>query len=140
MTIIAFGINHNTASVDLREKVAFTPDSLADAFASLKNIPDVSGSVVLSTCNRTEIYLEAVDSANSNFVYEWLANFHQIDEYDVKKQMTSRTTIRFFILLFMIFTNTLISYFTKMGLLVSFSNSTPSSDTACNTTFKLSSP
>lgn len=85
MTIIAFGINHNTASVDLREKVAFTPDSLADAFASLKNIPDVSGSVVLSTCNRTEIYLETDSSSDSSFIFTWLASFHQLDEYDIQK-------------------------------------------------------
>ena len=57
MTVIAIGINHNTAPVALREKVAFTPDSMTNAFASLQTVEPIASSVVLSTCNRTELYL-----------------------------------------------------------------------------------
>ena len=83
MTIIAFGINHNTASVALREKVAFTPDSLASAFASLKNMDAVSGSVVLSTCNRTEIYLDTPNEHDPEFVAQWLAQFHNLSADEI---------------------------------------------------------
>ncbi|MGB1144793.1 MAG: glutamyl-tRNA reductase, partial [Glaciecola sp.] len=47
MTVIALGINHNTAPVSLREKVAFTPDALTEAFASLQLVDAVDASVVL---------------------------------------------------------------------------------------------
>ncbi|MCP3861802.1 MAG: glutamyl-tRNA reductase, partial [Aestuariibacter sp.] len=59
MTLIALGINHKTASVELREKVAFTPDSLVEALSSLKSFDGVEESVIVSTCNRTELYVTA---------------------------------------------------------------------------------
>ncbi|MDK2763998.1 MAG: glutamyl-tRNA reductase, partial [Alteromonas macleodii] len=45
MTLLALGINHKTAPVALREKVAFTPDSLVEALASLKKLEGVDESV-----------------------------------------------------------------------------------------------
>lgn len=80
MTVIAIGINHNTAPVALREKVAFTPDALTDAFASLQTVVPVASSVVLSTCNRTELYIQLNDTVESNdFLVRWLAEFHRCD-------------------------------------------------------------
>ena len=55
MTLIALGINHKTAPVALREKVAFNPDSLVAALRS-KERQQAKEAVILSTCNRTEIY------------------------------------------------------------------------------------
>ena len=48
MTLLALGINHKTAPVALREKVAFTPDSLVEALASLKKLEGVDESVIVS--------------------------------------------------------------------------------------------
>src|SRR3990172_2563203 len=48
------GINHRTAPVEEREKVAFSPEELPDALARLRD--ELGGAVVLSTCNRTELY------------------------------------------------------------------------------------
>lgn len=80
MTVIALGINHNTAPVSLREKVAFTPDALTDAFASLQKVDAVDAAVVLSTCNRTELYLQlGSELPNKNSLVRWLADFHQCD-------------------------------------------------------------
>ena len=79
MTLLALGINHKTAPVALREKVAFTPDSLVSALSSLKKQEGVSESVIVSTCNRTEVYVNgAFDSCES--ILKWLAQFHRVDE------------------------------------------------------------
>ena len=53
MSLHVLGINHQTAPVALREKVAFAPDALAAALASLHALPQVHEAVLLSTCNRT---------------------------------------------------------------------------------------
>lgn len=58
MSLLAIGINHNTASVELREKVAFGPEKLPEALKQLSENPGVNGSVIISTCNRTEIYCD----------------------------------------------------------------------------------
>lgn len=78
MTLIALGINHKTAPVELREKVAFTPDSLVEALSSLKSFDGVEESVIVSTCNRTELYVTA-DNVDSSQLIDWLATFHGVD-------------------------------------------------------------
>lgn len=75
MSLITLGINHETASVEVREKVAFTPESLLDALTELKEWDQVKESVILSTCNRTELYLDIADEQKENLV-SWLAKFH----------------------------------------------------------------
>ena len=57
MSLLALGINHNTASVALRERVAFGPDCIDRALRELVEQPGVSEAVIVSTCNRTELYL-----------------------------------------------------------------------------------
>ncbi|CAM4101069.1 glutamyl-tRNA reductase [Pseudoalteromonas byunsanensis] len=79
MTIIALGINHKTASVELREKVAFSPEQLSQALTELAHHAQFKESVIVSTCNRTEIYC-SLESENSQVVLKWLACFHNIDE------------------------------------------------------------
>ena len=61
MALHVLGINHQTAPVSLREKVAFAPESLAPALASLRALPEVREAVLLSTCNRTELYAHSDD-------------------------------------------------------------------------------
>ncbi|QJR79694.1 glutamyl-tRNA reductase [Alteromonas pelagimontana] len=78
MTLTAVGINHKTAPVALREKVAFTPDSLVAALASLKKLDGVDESVIVSTCNRTEIYVNG-EQEESEQLLKWLADFHRLD-------------------------------------------------------------
>lgn len=82
MTLIAIGINHNTAPVELREKVAFSPDSLVDALASLKDQTGVKESVIVSTCNRTEVYAMA-ETLDARPLLEWLAKFHNVNDQEV---------------------------------------------------------
>ncbi|MDF2154913.1 glutamyl-tRNA reductase [Vibrio sp. CAU 1672] len=77
MSLLAIGINHNTASVDLREKVAFGPDKLDLALAQLRAHEAVNGSVIISTCNRTELYCN-VKQGSRNELIDWLSQFHQV--------------------------------------------------------------
>lgn len=56
MAILALGVTHRTASVELLERLAFTDDDLAKAYRRIADDPAIDGGVVLSTCNRVEIY------------------------------------------------------------------------------------
>ena len=88
MTLLALGINHKTAPVALREKVTFSPDSMEAALTNLLEQPSVSGGVVLSTCNRTEIYL-SVDEQNNqrDQLIDWLCRYHNINPQELMSSL-----------------------------------------------------
>lgn len=77
MAFIALGINHKTASVDVRERVAFTPEHLVEALQQLCQRTSSREAAILSTCNRSELYLEQ-DSLSADEVLTWLAAYHQL--------------------------------------------------------------
>ena len=77
MTLLALGINHRTATVAVRERVAFTPAQLESALAELRSLPHISEAAVLSTCNRTELYC-VTDAAGEQIVLDWLGRFHNL--------------------------------------------------------------
>lgn len=77
MTLIAFGINHNTAPVEVREAVAFAPEQMQLALESVRHDAQVREVAILSTCNRTEIYAELDGSPQA--LLAWLAQFHGTD-------------------------------------------------------------
>ncbi|MFJ5431667.1 glutamyl-tRNA reductase [Pectobacterium actinidiae] len=84
MTLLALGINHKTAPVSLRERVVFSPDKLGVALDSLLQQPLVQGGVVLSTCNRTELYLSVDEQENQREqLIRWLCEYHQLRPEDV---------------------------------------------------------
>lgn len=56
MALLALGLNHQTAPLEVRERVAFTPDRAEAALRGLKRLPGLHGAALLSTCNRTELY------------------------------------------------------------------------------------
>ncbi|MGX9417191.1 glutamyl-tRNA reductase [Vibrio sp. RC27] len=78
MSLLVIGINHNTAPLELREKVAFGPDKLRKALLELCARESVNGSVIVSTCNRTELYCTA-KRCTKNQIIDWLSEFHQVD-------------------------------------------------------------
>lgn len=80
MSFFAFGINHKTATVDFREKVAFDPSGLSDALRSLVAVANVKECVILSTCNRTEIYCYADQTFGKEGIIRWLAGQHHVSE------------------------------------------------------------
>jgi glutamyl-tRNA reductase len=79
MALLSLGINHLTAPVDIREKVAFAPEQMSQALHELQDIPAINESVIVSTCNRTEIYCDA-SSDCSEVIAHWLTAHHGINE------------------------------------------------------------
>jgi len=71
MSFVAIGLNHQTAPVELRERVAFADDRLQRALADLRALPGVREVALLSTCNRTELYAVADDRGRA--LVNWLA-------------------------------------------------------------------
>lgn len=76
MHLVTYGINHTTAPVDVREKLSFDADKLPLALTSLMLNDSVIEAVIVSTCNRTEIYCH-LDEDYDNSVLLWLHNFQQ---------------------------------------------------------------
>lgn len=62
MNIVAVGLNHRTAPVELRERLAVTEARLPEALARLKRWPGIDEGVILSTCNRVELYAVVKDT------------------------------------------------------------------------------
>lgn len=79
MSLLAVGINHNSASLDLRERVSFVPEHMTTALQGISEHLGNVDAVILSTCNRTEIYVNGVDDPCA--VLDWLADFHHIDRH-----------------------------------------------------------
>ncbi len=86
MEIVLIGLNHKTASIGLRERVAFTPEQAREAAGQLRSRGILEESLVFSTCNRSELYgvprETAADSAGALELF--VASFHQLshDELD----------------------------------------------------------
>ncbi|CEZ20178.1 glutamyl tRNA reductase [Candidatus Methylopumilus planktonicus] len=74
MQLYTVGINHTTAPIAIREKVAFDPDHLSQALLELME-HKVSEAAILSTCNRSEIYATARDP---KIIIDWLCKYHGI--------------------------------------------------------------
>ena len=81
MHIIVVGINHKTAPVEIRERLTFDPSQLGDAMKVLKDKKSVLENVILSTCNRTEIYA-VVDQLHTGryYVKEFLSEWFEIEQ------------------------------------------------------------
>ena len=79
MQLLVIGLNHKTAPVAMREQLAFGAEDMPIALAALKSL--THGAVILSTCNRTELYALAPDdelpSVLSQQLIHWLAGFKQ---------------------------------------------------------------
>ena len=83
MSVIALGLNHTTAPVDLRGRFAFTPQQVAPALLALRErlsraLPEAA---LLSTCNRTELYVAAEPGQLPSLItpaLDWLAQQGQV--------------------------------------------------------------
>src|SRR5246127_3876005 len=82
MSIFCFGLSHQTAAVDVRERFAIPVSALPEALARLKTIPGVTEGVIVSTCNRTEFYVtgELADTSAPAFFENFYRDFRPVDE------------------------------------------------------------
>nr|WP_320167103.1 glutamyl-tRNA reductase [uncultured Methylophaga sp.] len=79
MHLVTYGINHNTAPVHIRELFAFDASMLPAALSNLHEDDSILEVVILSTCNRTEIYC-CIDRESDNQILAWLHDYHQQEE------------------------------------------------------------
>jgi glutamyl-tRNA reductase len=86
MGIWALGINHKTAPVAVRERVAFDPASMSQVLNTIQSLESVSEVVVLSTCNRTEIYCSSADTGPAEII-EWLLLHHNISRHEIESAL-----------------------------------------------------
>ena len=70
MTISVIGLNHKSANIDVRERFSFTADSASLLLRRIKKVRDILEVIVVSTCNRTEIYCESTNGADD--IKNWL--------------------------------------------------------------------
>ena len=85
MFIIAVGVNHRTAPVEVRERLSFTEHSLKDSLNKLRSCPAVEGCVILFTCNRTEIYAATRElDEGLNAVRDYLSKRSGMDISQIK--------------------------------------------------------
>lgn len=82
MPLLTIGLNHKTAPVHIRERVAFAPEKLPDVLHNLTAQTRVSEAAILSTCNRTEM-LCCVDQPDSDIIIDWFRNYHNLSNEEV---------------------------------------------------------
>ena len=76
MQLLVLGVNHKTAPLSLRERVAFGPERIDAALVALAEQPGVREGVILSTCNRTELYC-CVEPGAGEAVRGWLQHYQR---------------------------------------------------------------
>jgi glutamyl-tRNA reductase len=82
MHLLAFGINHHTAPVDIREKAAFASDNLVSALHEVTGNGGASEAAIVSTCNRTELYC-GLDPVHDELVIDWFCHYHRLNRSDI---------------------------------------------------------
>ena len=78
MPLFAIGLNHKNAPVSIRERVTFGPDIIVGALRSLTQRPGIEEAIILSTCNRTEVYCALTNVAQED-ISQWLGEFHGLE-------------------------------------------------------------
>lgn len=89
MTFLALGINHNTAPVSIRERLAFPAEQLHAALKELWQVRDIHEAAILSTCNRTEFY--CATSASQEVLIDWVADTKSLKPVDFVPYLYSYT-------------------------------------------------
>lgn len=84
MHILVVGLDYKSAPVDIREKLTFQPDELGQAMAQLKEEKSILENIIVSTCNRTELYA-VVDQLHTGRYYMkmFLANWFGLSKEDI---------------------------------------------------------
>ncbi len=89
MPLLVVGTSHQTAPLEIREKLAISTNDYAGRIQELCALPAVEEAVVLSTCNRTEIY-SIVLPEDEHCILEWLRSSGGLDEQQAEKYLYER--------------------------------------------------
>jgi glutamyl-tRNA reductase len=88
MHLTMVGLSHKTAPIEIREKLTFPAHRQEDAIGILLSSPEVAEAVIISTCNRTEIYAVTVTAeAGSEAVVDFMADYHELDRHGLVRYL-----------------------------------------------------
>ncbi|RPI07941.1 MAG: glutamyl-tRNA reductase, partial [Actinobacteria bacterium] len=94
MSVVVIGLNHRIAPLEILERTSVDGASLPKALDDLCARQNVTEAVLLSTCNRVEIYTAAEDPAagpSHEQVAEFMAEFHRLPMYEIFNELFERT-------------------------------------------------
>lgn len=86
MTLFACGVNHQSAPVSMRERIVFGPDELPRALSELHSCQGVEEAAILSTCNRTDLYL-GLQAGGDAAVRKWFRGYHGLSGRELDRHM-----------------------------------------------------
>lgn len=94
MQVFMVGLSHKTADVELREKVAFGKHQLPDALRALCGKSSIRGAIILSTCNRMEIYVNTDDADTARTeIAEFISEFKQVGRLQFEPHLYSHEAL-----------------------------------------------
>ena len=96
MSIFMLGIDHNMAPVDIRALFAFTRKNTGEALLKLKKEPGICGCIILSTCNRLELWVSTEENEKPE-LYQWLCRLKGIEGEEYRKYFISREKHLFYL-------------------------------------------
>lgn len=88
MKAFVIGLNHTTADVEVREKFAFNGPKLEQGLRAFRDLPQVEEAMILSTCNRVELYANVTDTEKASLaIRHFLSSFHDISRASLDKSV-----------------------------------------------------
>lgn len=94
MHIVIVGLSHKTAPVEIRERIAFAPNAMEEPLRQLAGLPSISEGLIVSTCNRVELYAASKDpEAAVIAMRRFLAEFHGLSQEELDKHLYDYTDI-----------------------------------------------
>ena len=90
MELVVVGLNHNTAPIEIRECLAFPENKMEEALSRVHAIPSVRESMIVSTCNRVEVYAAARQTENAILdIKHFLSQYHGLPLKEFEKNLYS---------------------------------------------------
>ncbi len=90
---VIVGLNHRSASLEIREKMSFKSSEMGKALQDLNKYPGIQGTVILSTCNRLEVYtMTANPETGVNSIKRYLAQHGGLDEQETREFIYTYTS------------------------------------------------
>lgn len=87
MSLAVLGVNYTTADVSVREMLAIGDSRIHDALRHIANLPDIAEAGLLSTCNRTEIYVSGGSGDFEEALTDFLAGWHRLPRHKFAKRL-----------------------------------------------------
>jgi glutamyl-tRNA reductase len=88
MELLVVGLNHNTAPIEIRECLAFSEDKMEDALSKVHALPSVKENMIVSTCNRVEVYAATRETEKAvHDLRDFFSQYHGISLKDFEKSL-----------------------------------------------------